>query len=237
MSRPATRRARAAQALHAAIAPASLALALLTPACAPPLSSLQAAPASPVAPAASAGPHGPQAAVMPLGLHAATVPHPGHPSPAPRQEIIVGRALRVQDGDSFVMQAADGRRITVRIAGIDAPEKGQPFADRARRHLAELMQRGELTLTPLKTDPFGRVVADVRLDGSDGPDVGLALVRAGLAWHFRRYASDQTPAQRRAYSQAEARAREEGLGLWSQRDPVPPWQHRDRQRRASGPSS
>lgn len=38
---------------------------------------------------------------------------------------------------------------------------------------------------PHKTDPYGRLVAVVSIGDAD---VGLAQVRAGLAWHFKRYA-------------------------------------------------
>lgn len=134
-----------------------------------------------------------------------------------------GESIAVQDGDSFVLRTDDGRKLRIRIAGIDAPEKGQPFADVSRRHLAGLLRGRELQLQVSKVDPFGRQVARV----SDGErDVGLAQLQAGLAWFFRRYASEQAPAQRSAYADAEAAARRARLGLWRDEAPLPPWDHR-----------
>jgi endonuclease YncB( thermonuclease family) len=146
---------------------------------------------------------------------------------APSPARIGPRIESVADGDSFTVLLPDGARAGVRIAGIDAPEKDQPWADASRAHLSDLLSRGELHLALLKTDPYGRQVARVR---AGGEDVGLAQVRAGLAWHFVRYAADQDPDERGRYAQAEREARAARRGLWADPAPQPPWAHRQRQR-------
>ena len=147
---------------------------------------------------------------------------------APRgAQPVLGRAARVYDGDSFALLAADGRRLQIRLSGIDAPEKGQPFSDRSRRHLAELLAQHELVVTPIKKDVYGRLVANVSVGDRD---VGLAQLRAGLAWHFIRYAHDQTPQQREAYARAESEAREARIGLWMDSRPLEPWRFREMHR-------
>lgn len=146
-----------------------------------------------------------------------------------REPDLFGVALSVVDGDSLVLRTDDDRRLQIRIAGIDAPEKGQPFSDVSRRHLAGLMRDRTLRVAPLRLDRYGRTVADV---ATPEVDVGLAQIRAGLAWHFERYASAQPPAQRSAYAAAQAQARESRLGLWAEDRPVPPWTHREQQRKA-----
>ncbi len=148
--------------------------------------------------------------------------------PATRSgQSISGRATRIHDGDSFAMLATDGRRLTIRISGIDAPEKGQPFADRSRQHLVELIADRDLAIAPIKTDMYGRIVAVVHVGELD---VGLAQVRSGMAWHFRRYARDQSPAHRQAYARAESVARDARIGLWRDRSPLEPWRYREQQR-------
>jgi endonuclease YncB( thermonuclease family) len=134
---------------------------------------------------------------------------------------------RVADGDSFTARLPDGRQLGIRIAGIDAPERDQPWADASRDHLEALLARPGLRIDALKTDPFGRVVARVR---ANGEDLGLLQVKAGLARHFARYAADQHPDERIAYARAEREARARRAGLWHDTAPVPPWQHRQRQR-------
>lgn len=149
------------------------------------------------------------------------------PDHTPRPGVLSGRIGSIADGDSFTLIADDGRRIGVRIGGIDAPEKGQPHADQSRDNLARLLARGALEIEPIKTDPYGRQVARVR---AGGEDVGLRQIEAGLAWHFVRYAADQSPDERTQYAQAERDARHAARGLWADAAPVAPWLHRQRKR-------
>lgn len=87
-----------------------------------------------------------------------------------------------------------------------------------------MVQRDAL-LRPHKTDPYGRLVAVVSIGDAD---VGLAQVRAGLAWHFKRYAKEQSRLDRALYADAETEARKLQVGLWSQPAPVAPWDFRAR---------
>lgn len=143
------------------------------------------------------------------------------------ETVLEGESIAVQDGDSFILRTGDGRKLRIRIEGIDAPEKGQPFADVSRRHLAGLLRARSLRLEVRKIDRYGRRVARVH-DGDT--DVALAQLQAGLAWFYRRYQSEQEPTARRAYARAEARAREAGAGLWRDAAPLPPWEQRRRKR-------
>ena len=79
----------------------------------------------------------------------------------PALPVVDGISIDVQDGDSFVLRDDLGNRIRVRISGIDAPEKSQPFADRSRQHLRDLMRDVRIRLEPVKVDVFGRTVARV----------------------------------------------------------------------------
>jgi endonuclease YncB( thermonuclease family) len=74
-----------------------------------------------------------------------------------------------------------------------------------------------------KLDRHKRIVGKV-LDGQQ--DVNLALVRDGLAWWYRKYANEQSPVDRNLYEAAEAKAKTERVGLWSDPAPVPPWEWR-----------
>jgi endonuclease YncB( thermonuclease family) len=89
-----------------------------------------------------------------------------------------------------------------------------------------VVQRDAL-LRPHKTDPYGRLVAVVSIGDAD---VGLAQVRAGLAWHFKRYAKEQSPLDRALYADAEMDARRRRVGLWAEPAPVAPWDFRSRAR-------
>ena len=154
-------------------------------------------------------------------------------SPRPAPEPIEGHALDVHDGDSFTMRADDGRRLRIRVSGIDAPEQHQPWADASRRLLGESLRGRRLRIDPVKQDVFDRTVAKVWVLDDEAPprDAGLALLEAGLAWHFVRYRADQPPADVPRYAQAERNARARRAGLWQDAAPEAPWDFRARMRR------
>lgn len=122
----------------------------------------------------------------------------------------------------------------VRLTGIDAPERGQAFSSRSRQAMSDLAYGKPARLDCGKRDRYQRLVCDVyvapkaRPDGLPSVDVGLALVQQGLAWWYRAYSHEQTAAQRVRYERAETRARNQGVGLWQDPDPTPPWDYRRR---------
>jgi endonuclease YncB( thermonuclease family) len=88
------------------------------------------------------------------------------------QEPVRGRAIGIVDGDTIKVLTAGKQQIRVRIAFIDAPEKGQPFGQRAKQALSELVFGEEVELRPHTIDRYGRLVARVLVAGRD---VGAAL--------------------------------------------------------------
>lgn len=143
-------------------------------------------------------------------------------------ERFMARVEHVPDGDSLTVRSQDGRRLKIRMAGIDAPEIGQPHADVSRDHLRSRIGDQPVEIDPVKNDPFGRLVARVWIGGED---LGLIQVSQGHAWHFERYEAEQTGRERTAFRQAQARARAERVGLWNERHPTPPWDYRAAERR------
>lgn len=136
-----------------------------------------------------------------------------------------GRVVGVTDGDTITLLAPGNVQEKIRLSGIDAPEKGQPYGDAAKRNLSGLVIDKEVVVDWHKRDRYGRVVGVVRVDGRD---VGLCQVKAGLAWHFKRYQNEQSLDDRLAYLHAEDAAREAGAGLWADPAPVTPWDWRRR---------
>jgi len=171
------------------------------------------------------------APVAALAQWLGTPPYIEAPQRSEREAPFQARIQHLSDGDSFVVRTEDGRRVTVRLSAIDAPEKTQPYGDVSRRSLLALVEGKSLIIIPIKRDPYGRTVARVLVGEID---IGLAQVRAGMAWHYKRYESEQTLRERREYTSAEQRARDNGLGLWAQPEPVPPWRFREQQRRRQG---
>ena len=134
-----------------------------------------------------------------------------------------GVVVAVQDGDSLTLLDKGKTQHRIRLAGIDAPEKRQPFGQRSKEGLSDLVYRREVSVEWSKRDRYGRVVGKVLLGRRD---INLAQVEAGLAWHYVDYAREQTSSDRSLYSQAEARARKAPLGLWRDAAPLAPWTFR-----------
>lgn len=135
---------------------------------------------------------------------------------------------RVFDGDSFEARRADGRRVEVRLFGIDAPERYQAWNRRSRSALRDLVDGESLSLRVVEVDRYDRLVAEVFLP--DGRSVNAAQVEEGNAWVYRRYTDDA----RLIGLEEEARAARRGLWSMPAHEQVPPWEWRRQQRESGG---
>jgi endonuclease YncB( thermonuclease family) len=136
---------------------------------------------------------------------------------------LAGKVVAISDGDTLTLLDASKVQHRIRLDGIDAPEAKQAFGNRSRQSLGELAHEREAVAECSKIDKYKRPVCVVRVNGLD---MGLEQIKRGMAWHFRRYAHEQTPENRAAYATAEAEARAEKRGLWRDARPVPPWEWR-----------
>ncbi|MGL5001943.1 MAG: thermonuclease family protein [Casimicrobium sp.] len=151
-------------------------------------------------------------------------------STAAAAESFDAKVIGVADGDTVTVLYVQGDSKTpkrVRLSGIDAPEKAQPFGNVARENLARLAFGQVANLDCRTTDRYGRSVCLVRVGGVD---VGLRLIELGMAWHFKRYANTQQREEAASYALAETEARAARTGLWRElgtaAEPVAPWSWR-----------
>lgn len=129
-----------------------------------------------------------------------------------------GRVVGISDGDTITVMH-DGRPEKVRLNGIDAPEKRQAYGNRAKLFVSALAFGKEVRVDVKGQDRYGRSVATVTLP--NGRNLNHEIVKAGLAWWFRKYAP-----KNKELEALETEAREAKRGLWADRDPVPPWEYR-----------
>jgi len=155
---------------------------------------------------------------------------------APAPNVLDGKVVGVADGDTITVLDGNNVQHKIRLAGIDAPEKGQPFGDRSKQSLSRAVMGQEVKVDWTKQDRYGRIVGKIWVaplgSGCTGPtcpktlDVNLAQLTVGLAWHYKEFEKEQIPADRQRYAFAEQEARARNAGLWSEPDPVAPWQYR-----------
>lgn len=131
-----------------------------------------------------------------------------------------GQVVGVLDGDTLeVLTGHHTERI--RLSGIDCPEKGQAFGQKAKQAASAWVFSKEVTLQTHGKDKYQRTLADVILP--DGTNVNQALVNDGWCWWYRKYAPGNT-----VLEGLEREARERKRGLWADPHPVPPWEWRKR---------
>jgi endonuclease YncB( thermonuclease family) len=139
---------------------------------------------------------------------------------------LVGRVVRVADGDTLTVARGDARH-RIRLHEIDAPEQRQPWSREARQALAAKVQGKYVRVEVETVDDYGRTVGKVWLGNRD---INRELVREGHAWAYRHYLKDES------LLVDETQARVARRGLWSLPDPTPPWQWRQQARAASAPA-
>lgn len=118
------------------------------------------------------------------------------------------RVVGIKDGDTFTCLANGRRQITVRMAQIDAPEKGQPFGQKAKSTLSEYIYGQTVRLEESGFDRYGRTLAEVY--DESGQNINMLMVQAGMAWAYKEYMTNT------AYQEMQDEATRENLGLWSE---------------------
>lgn len=130
---------------------------------------------------------------------------------------IQGKVIKVLDGDTIdVLYQSQPQRI--RLNGIDAPEKGQAFGQKAKQFVFDIAAQKIVTVEVTDTDRYGRSIGDVTLP--DGRSLNREIVKAGYAWWYRKYSKDVS------LGELEEEARSARRGLWQDKEPQPPWEWR-----------
>ena len=136
--------------------------------------------------------------------------------PAYGEEVLRGSVLNVVDGDTLDVQVGPDKH-RIRLAEIDAPEKSQPWGDKAKQALASKVLKHAVRVVVTDTDRYGRRVGKIFLGQTD---INRSMVSEGHAWVYRQYSQDES------LIEIETAAREAGIGLWNRNDTVPPWDWR-----------
>lgn len=139
-----------------------------------------------------------------------------------------GKVVGISDGDTVTVLDASNMQWKIRLMGIDAPEKKQPFGTKSKEALSSLIYGKQVSVEYYKRDRYGRTIGKIVVDGIDA---NLEQVKAGLAWHYKKYANEQSSIDRELYSRTEDEARISRRGLWIDSNPAPPWEWRKTQRK------
>lgn len=135
-----------------------------------------------------------------------------------------GKVVAVKDGDTIEMMMGK-KAIRIRLFGVDSPEKGQPFGEKARQYTADLCYGKVVRLQQKDKDQYGRIVGEIFLP--DGSSLNARLIAAGFAWQYTEFSKDPE------WAKAQEQAKLEKKGLWADKHPVAPWTWRKQHRRSA----
>ena len=142
------------------------------------------------------------------------------------------RVVGVLDGDTIDVLDATNTQHRIRLMGIDAPEKAQPFGQSSKKSLSDLVYGKTVNIEWEHLDIYGkRIIGKVLAPVANCPqcaptDANLQQVESGMAWWYADFQREQSPVDRVLYGTAMQKARAAEVGLWSQPNPTPPWQWR-----------
>lgn len=131
-----------------------------------------------------------------------------------------GKVIAIKDGDTIEV-LYESNTITIRFAHIDCPEikKHQPFGQAAKKFTSDMCYGRMVTVqNEGKFDRNNRLIGVIINDKGD--HVNKSLLKAGFAWHFKKYSTDKS------YNDLELIARKNRTGLWADENPIPPWKWR-----------
>jgi endonuclease YncB( thermonuclease family) len=130
---------------------------------------------------------------------------------------ISGKVVRIADGDTITILDDSKAQHKIRFEHIDTPEKKQAFGEKAKQYLSSMIFGKTVKVVIKEKDRYGRNIGTVFLDKKN---INLAMVKAGLAWHYKFYSKDKS------FAEAEIESRKNKIGLWADPKPIPPWEFR-----------
>lgn len=131
-------------------------------------------------------------------------------------DTLSGVVRGVMDGDT--VKISDGtKEVKCRLAQIDAPEKSQQGGKASKKALSDLIFGKTVSYIVVDTDQYKRSVCKIY---SQGEDINAAQLKSGNAWVYTAFNKDPN------YVDLQNQARQARLGLWSDQNPIPPWEYR-----------
>ncbi|EDO4575035.1 chromosome partitioning protein ParB, partial [Salmonella enterica subsp. enterica serovar Montevideo] len=117
----------------------------------------------------------------------------------------------------------EGNKISrIRLEGIDAPEKSQPYGQRSRQMLTMLTANKWVNVKSHGSDRYGRILGEIYY-----PDnINEKMITTGMAWAYRYHGKPTNE----KYLTLENKARSNKSGLWADPDAIEPWKWRKNNR-------
>lgn len=133
------------------------------------------------------------------------------------EDSLHGKVVGIADGDTITLRSNDST-YRIRLHGIDAPEKQQPFGTASKKFLSNLIFGESVEVSVKGRDKYDRVIGTILYADKN---INRDLVHQGYAWWYRKYAPNDE-----VLAKLESQARAKKRGLWRDSNPIAPWQWR-----------
>lgn len=140
-----------------------------------------------------------------------------------------GTVVGVSDGDTITVLSDSKQEVKIRLYGIDCPEKRQDFGTKAKQFTSDAAFGKRVDVDALTIDKYGRTIGIVKVNGSN---LSQMLIESGMAWVYDQYCKMEECA---TWRKAQERANSKRVGVWSMKNPTPPWEFRHADKYASDP--
>jgi micrococcal nuclease len=130
-----------------------------------------------------------------------------------------GKVVGVSDGDTITVMH-NGKGENIRLYGVDCPEKKQDFGQKAKQFTSSMVFGKAVDVESVVTDRYGRTVGIVTVEGKN---LSKELIKNGLAWVYTQYCKKPFCSE---WENIQKEAQKNKTGLWSIRNPIPPWEFR-----------
>ena len=127
-----------------------------------------------------------------------------------------GKVVSIHDGDTITVLQGK-QQVKVRLFGIDAPELKQPYGKMSKKFLEILIAGEVVEVEENGKDRYKRTIGTIYLGDTD---INAQMVASGYAWAYRKFS--------KKYTAQESRAKSQRLGLWRDKESIPPWEWRRR---------
>ena len=134
-----------------------------------------------------------------------------------------GKVVGISDGDTITVLQS-GQQFQIRLYGVDCPESPQAFGRKAKELTSSMAFGKYVEVTVLDVDGYGRSVGVVHVGATT---INEALLKNGYAWLYTKYCDQSFCGQ---WKELEKQAASKRIGLWTDKDPMPPWEWRKNQR-------
>ncbi len=130
------------------------------------------------------------------------------------------KIIKIIDGDTVVARTINNKKLKIRLAGIDAPERDQPYGIKSTNYLKKIIFSKIVNIHLTSKDKYKRSLGIIFYKKTN---INLDLVSSGNAWAYRKYLKKMGKKLEEAFIRAESNAQYYKLGLWNNLSPTPPW--------------